>query len=170
MKPSKNRVMCPDCGRQKMLFESERKANDFIKWNGDDIDTHGGELRAYYCPSCCGWHVSSKEHKKSYDNQTERLIDAYRHTSGRNNSLDFVLLRETKNFDRVNESRKIYEKMPIELKASYYKNLVKKYITEYMNEHLIDELLDGGVTRKMVYNLWEEHRSEYLIKIRKAKK
>lgn len=30
MKP-KNRVMCPDCGRSKMLFETETKANNFIK-------------------------------------------------------------------------------------------------------------------------------------------
>ena len=26
----KNRIMCPDCGRQKMLFESEAKANKQI--------------------------------------------------------------------------------------------------------------------------------------------
>ena len=47
MKP-KNRVMCPDCGRLKMFFESESKANNFIKFNKDDIE-NGDELRSYYC-------------------------------------------------------------------------------------------------------------------------
>jgi ssDNA-binding Zn-finger/Zn-ribbon topoisomerase 1 len=34
MKPTRNRVMCPDCGKAKMLFESEKKAKRFIEWNG----------------------------------------------------------------------------------------------------------------------------------------
>ena len=34
----KNRVMCPDCGKSKMLFETEKKAENFIKWNGDKLD------------------------------------------------------------------------------------------------------------------------------------
>lgn len=78
MKPTRNRVMCPECGRSKMLFDSESKAKNFIKWNGDDIDTHGGELRPYYCPACGGYHISSKAHKVSYDHSTERLINAYK--------------------------------------------------------------------------------------------
>jgi hypothetical protein len=77
MKPKRNRVMCPDCGRAKMLFESEAKANNFIKWNGPDINTHGGVLRPYYCPSCCGWHISSKPYIEQYGHRTEELIGAY---------------------------------------------------------------------------------------------
>ena len=56
MRP-KNRVMCPDCGKQKMLFETERKAQDFLRWNSAEIP--GGEsLRPYYCKACCGWHLT----------------------------------------------------------------------------------------------------------------
>ena len=65
MKP-KNRVMCPDCGRLKMFFESESKANNFIKFNKDDIE-NGDELRSYYCPACCGWHISHKQYKQTLD-------------------------------------------------------------------------------------------------------
>ena len=77
MKP-KNRVMCPDCGKPKMFFESESKANNFIKFNKDDIK-NGDELRSYYCPACCGWHVSHKQYKQILDNNynTDRLINAY---------------------------------------------------------------------------------------------
>jgi len=69
--------MCPDCGRVKMLFETAIKAKIFIKWNGSDIDTHGGVLRPYYCPSCCGWHISSKPHTEFYDHTTENLLAAF---------------------------------------------------------------------------------------------
>lgn len=70
--------MCPDCGRVKMLFETESKARNFIKWNGSDIDTKGGKLRTYLCPACGGYHISSKPHKKGYDNSTDRLIALYK--------------------------------------------------------------------------------------------
>lgn len=78
MKPTRNRVMCPDCGRAKMLFESECSARNFIKFNGDDIDTHGGKLRVYYCPACCGYHISSKPYKEGYSYRTENLIKRYK--------------------------------------------------------------------------------------------
>ena len=43
MKPT-HKIFCPDCGRQKMLFETERKAQDFLKWNADEIQ--GGRYKA----------------------------------------------------------------------------------------------------------------------------
>lgn len=75
-KPKKNRVMCPDCGRQKMLFESEPKANNFIKFNKDDFE-NGDDLRPYYCPACCGWHISSHKFHKDMEGQTDKLIEEY---------------------------------------------------------------------------------------------
>ena len=77
MKPTRNRVMCPDCGRAKMLFETEEKAQRFIEWNGRDMPFGGDRLRPYYCPACCGWHISHLEHKDDYDGRTERLINEY---------------------------------------------------------------------------------------------
>lgn len=68
--------MCPDCGRAKMLFETEAKANNFIKFNSDTFENNE-KLRVYYCPACCGYHISSKPHKHSYDSQTDRLLKAY---------------------------------------------------------------------------------------------
>lgn len=76
MKP-KNRVMCPDCGRLKILFESESKANNFIKFNKDNMH-HGEDLRSYYCPACCGWHISHQRCYNNIHNRTEELINAYK--------------------------------------------------------------------------------------------
>lgn len=76
MSKPKNRVMCPDCGRQKMLFESESKANSFIKWNKDEIE-NGDKLRSYYCPACCGWHISHQKFHKDMEGRTDKLIESY---------------------------------------------------------------------------------------------
>ena len=43
-----------------MLFETEKKALLFIKFNSDEIlvDNVVTPTRAYYCESCMGWHVT----------------------------------------------------------------------------------------------------------------
>ena len=50
MKPSK-RIYCRECGRSKLLFETEQKALRFIKFNADEIEAETGRKpeRAYYC-------------------------------------------------------------------------------------------------------------------------
>ena len=79
MKP-KNRVMCPDCGRPKMLFETEKKAQNFLKFNMNEVNPNGTRtMRVYYCPACCGYHISSHEYKGDNMN-TDRLIEKYKET------------------------------------------------------------------------------------------
>lgn len=80
MKPKNNKPFCPDCGRPKMLFETEKKAQNFIKYNGNDILKEGqtiDQIRVYYCPSCCGYHITTKPFKEGYNYRTENLIKAY---------------------------------------------------------------------------------------------
>lgn len=83
----KNRIMCPDCGKQKMLFETEAKANSFIKWNKDTI-SNGDELRAYYCPACCGWHISHMKFHKNMEGRTDKLIEAYNKEKAKARQID----------------------------------------------------------------------------------
>ena len=61
MKPTKNLVFCLSCQHRKMLFESQKKANRFIEFNGNAIleETGRAPVRSYYCRFCCGWHVTS---------------------------------------------------------------------------------------------------------------
>lgn len=61
MKPTKNLVYCLSCRHNKMLFDSQKKADRFIVFNGDEIleDTGKAPVRSYYCRLCCGWHVTS---------------------------------------------------------------------------------------------------------------
>lgn len=37
MKPTRNRTFCNGCGKTKMLFDSQSKADNFIKFNSDTI-------------------------------------------------------------------------------------------------------------------------------------
>lgn len=63
MKPTKNRYFCYDIARTKMLFSTEKKANTFMEFNSQKIlkITGYAPIRAYYCASCGGWHVTSQE-------------------------------------------------------------------------------------------------------------
>ena len=61
MKPTKNKVFCIGCKHHKMLFDSQSKADNFIKFNSDEIAEQTGKApsRSYYCSFCCGWHITS---------------------------------------------------------------------------------------------------------------
>ncbi len=80
MKPTKNRIYCNDCGRKKMLFETEKKANLFIKFNYDEIKNENGysPTRAYFCICCNGWHVTSSEKQLNTKSKTEIVLELYR--------------------------------------------------------------------------------------------
>lgn len=78
MKPSK-RIYCRECGRSKLLFESEKKALTFIKFNADEIEAEHGRKpeRAYYCECCGGWHTTSMKNKPHKLKRTDKVIEAY---------------------------------------------------------------------------------------------
>lgn len=61
MKQNKNTIFCYGCHKHKMLFESQAKAENFIKYNSDGILEENGKapVRSYYCKICGGWHVTS---------------------------------------------------------------------------------------------------------------
>lgn len=77
MKPTKNRVFCPECRRTKILFETEAKAERFIEFNKSEMQDYH-PVRTYYCVACCGWHTTSSEEYKPGHMDSERIIDAYR--------------------------------------------------------------------------------------------
>lgn len=63
-----------------MLFESEKNALNFIKFNADEIREENGKApeRAYYCDVCIGWHVTSMENfdtASSYELIKQKVAD-----------------------------------------------------------------------------------------------
>ena len=78
MKPKHNRRFCIGCHHDKMWFETQSKADNFLKFNKDSIAAVSGKAptRSYYCSFCCGWHVTSiddVEMAKERDERDEQL-------------------------------------------------------------------------------------------------
>lgn len=70
MKPTKNRIYCNDCGHTKMLFTEKSKADNFIKFNAEEMEEEGNKVpvRSYFCSTCGGWHVTSNPDADSFAN------------------------------------------------------------------------------------------------------
>lgn len=79
MKPTKNKYFCPDCGRTKMRFETEKEANTFLKFNADEIEEETGKrpIRSYYCIACNSWHITSKKEPLIVKSRTESVLERY---------------------------------------------------------------------------------------------
>ncbi len=61
-----------------MLFESQKKADNFIKFNREAMEEEGKKVpvRSYYCEACGGWHVTSnpdEEHFKQVSTESRQL-------------------------------------------------------------------------------------------------
>ncbi len=61
-----------------MLFQSQAKADNFIKFNSNEIAAQSNKVpvRSYYCSFCCGWHITSvadETHAKIDDERDKHL-------------------------------------------------------------------------------------------------
>ncbi|MDO4510378.1 MAG: hypothetical protein Q4B68_00990 [Bacteroidales bacterium] len=74
MKPTKNKNYCMGCHRPKMLFETQKKADNFIRYNAEEImeETGVAPVRSYYCVFCGGWHITSNPSLESAENLNRR--------------------------------------------------------------------------------------------------
>ena len=79
MKPNRGRVFCRECHRQKLLFDSEKKAELFIKFNAEETAECNGyaPVRSYYCMCCGGWHVTHKPFNSEMKSVSERIVEDY---------------------------------------------------------------------------------------------
>ena len=63
-----------------MLFETKEKADNFIKFNGDEIEEDSGfkPERSYFCIACNGWHLTHIKENWNLKSTTERILDFQR--------------------------------------------------------------------------------------------
>lgn len=77
MKPTKNRIFCPQSGRPKMIFETKEKAERFLEYNvvGEAEFLKKGKVptRAYYCAFCNGWHLTSSKKRNMSEEEDLKL-------------------------------------------------------------------------------------------------
>lgn len=64
---SSNLVFCPAAARPKLQFETLKKAINYIHWNSNEIYQESGRapVRAYWCPRCACFHVTSRQNFKT---------------------------------------------------------------------------------------------------------
>lgn len=74
MKPTKNHVYCPASHKPKIMFATQKKADNFIKFNHDAILEESGiaPVRSYYCAVCCCWHVTSNPSQEAAERMDRR--------------------------------------------------------------------------------------------------
>ena len=66
-----------------MLFNTEKEAERFIKFNGQDIIDDVSKLRVYYCDGCGGYHITSHAKKDVKRTGVQNIIDAYKKATGK---------------------------------------------------------------------------------------
>lgn len=79
MKPTKSKVYCLDAGRSKILFESEKKAGNFLKFNTNEIlkTANHAPVRSYFCKACNGWHVTSSAVVLNIPTHVDKVMDSF---------------------------------------------------------------------------------------------
>jgi predicted transcriptional regulator len=142
MKPTRSRVFCAQCKKQKILFESEAKAKNFIKYNSEEILEESGvaPTRAYYCTSCGGWHVT----------HSEPLVDSVEKKLGPIYDNTYDMLEDFKTYCKEQKWRDVY----LHGVEVYFRIVVYKKIAEHLEseKHLeyIEKLTDE--LEKEMYN------------------
>lgn len=154
MKPKKNRVRCLALknGRSKMLFESEAKANRFIKFNEDEIRKTGatglkGNLRPYYCKVCGGWHITHADLTEEEIQERESRIDDIIERAHRDLEIKKKIAE-----DQEQDTWKFIK--TFDLKSFGGKKKFKKYIGEHK------ELIPPGLRIDQIYHIINEMPQE----------
>lgn len=127
MKPTKNRIFCNECQRPKMLFETEKKALLFMKFNNEEIAEENEKVpsRAYFCEACAGWHLT-------------HFIDPQRNKSRTQRALEWLDTQKAKQKEQSESRKKIKEE----------KNKIQDETNTYVLSQLleIDRLIKNGNT------------------------
>lgn len=88
MSKPKHLIFCPKCNKSKILFETEKQAELFIRYNAEDIGNSNRKnkkpVRSYYCDVCGGYHVTSipKWNNNRDKHLTDDIITLYRIEKG----------------------------------------------------------------------------------------
>ena len=148
MKPTKNRYYCRDIGRTKMLFDTEEQAQNFIKYNNDDILSDSGHAptRAYYCVVCGGWHVTSLE-KFEGDSLSERLMKAYPSADQEMSTSDKIIAIMEKNLKVINDAidnkeDELAVRSRIFSALEYLRLNIGEITDEYKKQEILNKLSD----------------------------
>lgn len=156
MKPTKNNVHCKDCGRTKMLFETEKKAENFIKFNNEEIEAESGysPQRSYYCLFCEGWHITSIKDKIGLSKK-EQMFEQFKQEKEKKKATKMVNQEELSEKMKDLESQiKVMEPSQKEKFFSENINILNKGIELLLNSNSStdkEKLRDLGQNREILF-------------------
>ena len=131
-----------------MQFETERKAQDFIKWNSGDFLQGGETLRPYYCKGCCCWHISHKKYSSGYGTQLEGKMEAFRERHAKSSMRLDKLIRGTITQTAIHQAEEIYPQLDLEYRG---RSSIKKVVSKFLKEHT--EYQDSSALREEINRL-----------------
>lgn len=158
-----NRVYCAASRKYKVLFESEKSANNFIKYNSDDIREQNGyaPIRSYYCPICGGWHVTSQPEDHTIEDDhmchAEYVLMAVRKMHTENEKRKLIAKQETIKTNQTNECQSSdanYQKLILlhndfigYYSAKNFKSAIETYdeLVSFVKENEIDKIYSSKV-------------------------
>lgn len=134
IKPVKNRVFCVDAERAKMLFDTQNKADNFIKFNAEEIKDETGYApkRSYYCMFCNGFHVTSSIKSFGLSKKERLLLNGIEKRREEKNGK-----RPLEEIDMAQKIESKIERMTKEEKDSFFSANIEKLkikITKTSNE------------------------------------
>jgi len=139
-----------------MLFETETKADTFIKFNGKEIENETGYKpeRSYFCTYCGGWHVTSQKEYLIIKSRTEKVLDLYEQAQAKKAQIraELTLVREEK-IKELKEILDAIEKYISILECSdktsiYYMETQNKAFEELEKTKNIGVVFQGSGKRK----------------------
>lgn len=172
MKPTKNRIFCHLAKRAKMLFKDEKEAYRFIKFNTSEFrkENKKAPIRVYYCASCKGWHITSKENT-NYDQEKdievqEEIIDKVIQNYKIKNIK--VLSPDEIRIQKIKEINKKLEIIKSGLGKKKYKTYSRETLLTYLEnikevENLIENNLEiSSSRRKGMYSIIENSKEKII--------
>ncbi len=175
MKPLRNQIFCYGCKKHKMLFETQAKADNFIRYNSEGILEENGKapIRSYYCEICGGYHVTSNpseeigEHLNQRDHQRLKNLSDFKKeieeikTISRSLSQRLVYIRQLLFFGETQETEDLLEicKLDIEELSSHHLRGGDKLI---ILRGRVDKMFELLTVVKGALSLSEEEKMEII--------
>lgn len=139
-----------------MLFETEKKAETFIKFNSGEIEKESGYKpeRSYFCTYCGGWHVSSQKEYWAIQSRTEKVLDLYEQEKEKKAVLqaELTLVRTEKRKELKENLEKVEKYISIlecsEKNATCYNETLDKAFEELEKIKRIGVAFKGSGKRK----------------------
>ncbi len=137
MKPTKSRIFCREAQRSKMLFESQKKAENFMQYNSKEILSESGyaPVRSYHCIACAGWHLTSRREELDLPSKTELVLEAYKEVTDEKDKAKGLCTnggqeKDTPSANALQGLRKKIELIRRSLKNKGSKTIITKLIEE----------------------------------------